>query len=646
MPPGETTVEFERRCRHCGAVLSSSSSFCSKCGSTAPTDASADDALRSRLSGLFGADLDLERELGRGGMAAVFAAFDPVLQRRVAVKVLLPEVAQDASMADRFLKEARTVAALQHPHVVTVYSVRSRDGVHAIVMELVDGRGLDAVLAERERLPLHVAGMILAQTTAGLQHAHDRGVIHRDVKPSNVLIDRAGRAVVSDFGIARRDGAPRTTETGLVFGTWAYMSPEQRSAEAVTAATDQYALGVMAFEVLTGRLPFEGTPTEMLRAHLHQEPPSVRALRGDVPPAVDGLIRRMMAKSPSDRFPSLRDAERTFRSLVPDEGNTTLQLAAYSHVRQAGSRVMPAARPPAADPRSAPTERTTGAAVSAAAPAPARASDVPAAPRGPRSRAWSVAGGIAAGVAVLAAGWMMMRGVPAPGRSGVAPNRDSAAIVNTRQTVVAEAGAGQSRPEAQAQAQAEAGGAARAPVRSPGAARASGSASTPASTERVAPAPLASGSAAPLGVAAVPAPPRGESAGGAGGTAGGAAAGQPPSTPDVPAASRDDARKIGRDFVTQLNQRRYRDIAQIPQVGGDAAARAELLKLVESAPDFSAGFDRLPSNPESWARGFVTEFDVDLQFRGGSRLMRVRAYAVPTDGGGWRIAGLGVDAVP
>ncbi|MEA3247773.1 MAG: hypothetical protein U9Q74_16610, partial [Gemmatimonadota bacterium] len=119
-----------------------------------------------------------------------------------------------------------------------------------------------------------------------------------------------------------------------------------------------------------------------------------------------------------------------------------------------------------------------------------------------------------------------------------------------------------------------------------------------------------------------------------------------PAAPAGPAASRDDARKIGRDFVTQLNQRRYRDIGQIPQVGGDATARGDLLKLAESAADFSAGFDRLPSSPEPWVRGFVTEFDVDLQYRGGSRLMRIRAYASPAEGGGWRIAGLGVEPVP
>src|SRR5512140_1334914 len=328
----DPTAKIVRRCRYCGAEMPSSSSFCSQCGGTASAPAGPADPVRDRLQALFGKELEIERELGRGGMAAVYAGFDPALQRRVAIKTLLPELADDEAMAERFVREARTVAALQHPHVVTVYSVRSGHGVSAIVMQFVEGRSLDVILLERGRLPLHVAGLLLSHAAEGLQHAHDRGVVHRDVKPANVLIDRDGRAVVSDFGIARRDNAPRTTDTGLVVGTWAYMSPEQRSAEHITPATDQYAFGVMAFEVLTGQLPFRGAPGEMMRAHMVDPVPSLRALRPDVPLQVETLVRRMMAKAPGDRWPSLKEAERTFRKLVPDEGQTTLQMAAFSQV--------------------------------------------------------------------------------------------------------------------------------------------------------------------------------------------------------------------------------------------------------------------------------------------------------------------------
>lgn len=642
MSPGDTTVEFGRRCRHCGSELSATSSFCSKCGATAATPPDAD-PLREKLRDLFGADLDLERELGRGGMAAVYAAFDPALHRRVAVKVLLPEIANDRAAADRFLKEARTVASLQHPHVVTVYSVRSRDSVHAIVMQLVEGRGLDAVLQERTVLPVHVAGMLLSQAAAGLQHAHDRGVIHRDVKPSNVLIDREGRAVVSDFGIARREGGPQTTATGMVVGTWAYMSPEQRAATTITPATDQYALGVMAFELLTGRLPFEGTASEMLRAHLHDPPPSARALRPDVPQAVDALIQRMMAKEPEDRLPSLREAERAFRTLVPDEGQTTLQLAAYSHVRAAGgSQVLAAqARRPdaekrasAADPRAAPTARTA---------------DAPAAVPSAGARVGPALVGAAAGVVVLVAVWQFARG------RGERPGAPAPA--NRSDTSASQVAAPPTVPASQrTRGDAAPGDPSRGQRDSPAPGRTSSSAApsdagTATSSDasvptggKIQPAPLSPAEAATMPGAAVRtqnvAPPR---------TDPGSAAGAPPATkveppaaPALPVASRDDARKVGRDFVTMLNQRRYRDVGLIPAVGGAADAREELLKLVESAADFAAGFDRLPATPVPWVRGFETEFDVDLEWRGGKKLMRVRLYASPGDGG-WHIAGMAVD---
>ncbi|HVZ50008.1 MAG TPA: protein kinase [Gemmatimonadaceae bacterium] len=642
MTPGETTVEFGRRCRHCGSELSPTSSFCSKCGATAVVAPDAD-VQREKLRALFGEDLDIERELGRGGMAAVYAAFDPALQRRVAVKVLLPEIANDRAAADRFLKEARTVASLQHPNVVTVYAVRSRDGVHAIVMQFVEGRGLDSVLNERTMLPVHVAGMLLAHTAAGLQHAHDRGVIHRDVKPSNVLIDREGRAVVSDFGIARREGGPQTTETGMVIGTWAYMSPEQRTATSITPATDQYALGVMAFELLSGRLPFEGTAHEMLRAHLHAPPPSVRDLRPDVPPAVDAIIQRMMAKDPADRLPSLREAERLFGTLVPDEGQTTMQLAAYSHVRAApGSQVM-AAQP--RRPAERPAESPTASAASAASAAP----NVPVRP--PGRRIGPAIAGAVVGVTVLVAAWQFTRSPadsgrptvqgPAPAATGGSPapsgatatepatppaggappvSRGTTAHVNERSVVKHDAAAGTSRD-----------------------------ASVPGG--QVTPASIDAAGAVPLAGAAVPSSgagplrdnqPRADA--GTSPSPGGARGDAPPAPaiPAAPAATRDDARKLGRDFVTMLNQRQFRDVAAIPAMGGDAGARDELIRLVQSAADFAAGFDRLPVAPAPWTKGFETEFDVDLEWRGGKKLLRVRLYAAQVDGA-WRIAGLAVD---
>ncbi|MBI3568620.1 MAG: protein kinase, partial [Gemmatimonadetes bacterium] len=360
----DTTTASARRCRHCGADLGPSSSFCSRCGATATSPVEGDDPLLLRLRELYKGEYEIDREIGRGGMAAVFAAFDPALQRRVAIKALLPGIAAERDMGERFLREARTVAALQHPHVVTVYGVRADDATQALAMQFVEGRSLDAALQERSPMPLPVGGLVLAQVAEGLQHAHDRGVVHRDVKPANVLLETDGRAVVSDFGIARREGVSRLTDTGMVVGTWAYMSPEQRNGEDVTAAADQYELGVMAFEVLAGRLPFVGTPSEMLRAHLYESSPSMRSLRPDIPAHVDATVLRMLEKSPAKRYPSLREPIRAFRTLVPDEKATTQLIAGLSLVQKMTTRVL--AVPAAVGTAAAPTVR--------AAQAPAAAS--------------------------------------------------------------------------------------------------------------------------------------------------------------------------------------------------------------------------------------------------------------------------------
>ncbi len=625
MTTAGTTEHFVRRCRHCGSELSPTSSFCSKCGATAELPGAASDDLRDRLQQLFGADLELERELGRGGMGAVFAAFDPVLQRRVAVKALLPEVASDRGMAERFLGEARTVAALQHPHVVTVYAVRSGNGVHAITMEFIEGRSLDAILRDRGQLPVPLAGMLLSQAASGLQHAHDRGVIHRDVKPANVLIDHDGRAIVSDFGIARRESAPRLTDTGLVFGTWSYMSPEQRTAGNLTPATDQYALGVMAFELLAGRLPFEGTAAEVLRAHMSAPPPSLRAIRPDVPVALENLVNRMLAKNPADRWPSLREAERTFGTLVPDEGQTTLQLASYSKVaaKSAGASAVAAARrPPAGPVQPTPTARLSTKEQSVLSASPT------AQPATKKSSLMPIVGAILV-VAAAAGAWLLFgRGgkassvspttviteTPAPGAgnapSGVVPSAVDRAtdkgVGTTRATVAAPVAVAPStgrpadgnvpaspttRPESNSE-----------PVKA-----------APAKSEPAVPS-TSTGSPAATTATAVP----------------------------VPSATIADARRLGREFVTLLNQRRYRDLAQLQSLGGDPGARAELLRLTESAADFAAGFDRVPAAPTPWTSGVEIEFFVDLEWRGGKRSMRVRLYAVP-DGGGWRTIGFAAD---
>jgi eukaryotic-like serine/threonine-protein kinase len=614
-----TTTEFARRCRHCGSTLDPTSSFCSKCGATAEAPGTSGDALRDSLQTLFGRELEIQDELGRGGMAAVYAAFDPALQRRVAVKVLLPEMAAETGMASKFLQEARTVASLQHPHVVTVYGVRAGESTQAITMQFVEGRSLDTVIKGKPRLPIPVAGLILAQAASGLQHAHDRGIVHRDVKPANVLLDHDGRAIVSDFGIARRETAPRTTATGFVIGTWSYMSPEQRTGQAVNAATDQYAFGVMAFEILTGDLPFKGTVQEVLHAHMETPPPSLRERRPEISPQIEALVHRMLAKHPGDRFQSLRDAERAFRQLVPDEGGTTQIIAGYSHVQPATrSAVIEAPRIPkvtglvsnsvTAAASSAPTVRNESA---------APATPAPSSPRKTLIALATVVVVILFGAAVVLRARMAPDAAPQPAAQ---PAPVTPAPVATAGVAATPA---QNSPTPNSNS-------ARSDTPAITSAPPAAGNTVPGKTEAVAPAP-APAAATPARVdsapsrAAVVAPPPTEAA------------------PAAPAAAIADARKLARDFVTMLNQLRYRELAQIPAHGGDAAQRAELIRLVQNGQDFAAGFDRVASAPDRTADGFVTDFVLDLDWKGGHKLMLVQAYATMQNGS-WHLAGFGVEA--
>jgi serine/threonine protein kinase len=615
-----TTTEFARRCRHCGSTLDPTSSFCSRCGATAEAPGASGDPLRDSLQLLFGRELEIQNELGRGGMAAVYAAFDPALQRRVAVKVLLPEMAAETGMASKFLQEARTVASLQHPHVVTVYGVRAGESTQAITMQFVEGRSLDTILKGKPRLPIPVAALILAQAASGLQHAHDRGIVHRDVKPANVLLDHDGRAIVSDFGIARRETAPRTTATGFVIGTWSYMSPEQRTAQPVTGATDQYAFGVMAFEILTGELPFRGTVQEVLHAHLVEDPPSLRERRPEISASTEALVHRMLAKQPGDRFPSLREAERAFRALVPDEGGTTQIIAGYSHVQAAtGSVVIEAPKIPKV------TGLVSNSVTAAASSAPTvrSESDAPTESVSTPSRSRLIAA-VAAVILLFAGGFALLRSRAQfdAAASAAAPAPTQPAPVTT--TPAGAATLAGAPPQTSASPNSNP---SRIDKAAAGAAQLAPNAGVPAKTDVVAPTPAAVAptrvDSSPVRVAVVAPPPT-------------------EAVPAVPAAAIADARKIARDFVTMLNQQRYRELAQVPAHGGDAAQRAELIRLVQNSQDFAAGFDRVASAPDRTPDGFVTDFVLDLEWKGGHKLMLVQTYATMQNGS-WHLAGFGVE---
>ena len=260
--------------------------------------------LRAALDGEF----EIEKALGYGGMAAVFRAREIALNRIVAVKVMAPGLLLGDGMVERFRQEAITVANLQHANIIAVHSVRAVEDLYLFVMQYVPGRSLERVLRDDGRLTLTSMRATMYHVGSALDYAHRRGVVHRDVKPANILLDADGDPIVTDFGIAKVAEAPGHTRVGTVVGTPAYMSPEQCMGLDVGPASDQYAVGIVAYEMLTGRTPFTGTGMAMMRAHTGDAPPALRSLRPDVPERVEQAIMRMLAKNPDERFPDLAAA--------------------------------------------------------------------------------------------------------------------------------------------------------------------------------------------------------------------------------------------------------------------------------------------------------------------------------------------------
>jgi serine/threonine-protein kinase len=243
--------------------------------------------------------------IANGGMASVWAAHDELLDRPVAVKVLGSHLAEDDRARRRFAREARTAAGISHPHVVTIYDVLESEGKSYIVMELMQGGTVADRLKSGDDIPHRVALRWLEEAGSALDAAHDAGIVHRDVKPANLLLDEKGRLAIGDFGIARLGLEDQITQTGQVLGTAAYISPEQAMGEPATAASDRYALAVVAFELLTGSKPFTAENfAAQARAHVEDEPPRASKRDIDVPPAVDAVLARGMAKEPEDRWES------------------------------------------------------------------------------------------------------------------------------------------------------------------------------------------------------------------------------------------------------------------------------------------------------------------------------------------------------
>ena len=274
----------------------------------------------SQRTRVLGDRYELEEMVGRGGMAEVFRATDRVLGRTVAVKVLSDRFAGDRRFVTRFRREAQASAGLNHPNIVSVFDTGSEDGVPYIVMEFVEGKTLADVLAEHGPLPAGRATAIARTVAAALSVAHDRGLVHRDVKPGNIMLTDGDHVRVMDFGIARAAADDTLTQTGTILGTAAYLSPEQAQGMTVGPPSDVYSLGCVLYEMLTGRPPFTGdSAVSVAFRHVRDDPVPLSELGTEAPPELEGVVMRALAKDPEQRFASGGELERALSGPGPTE---------------------------------------------------------------------------------------------------------------------------------------------------------------------------------------------------------------------------------------------------------------------------------------------------------------------------------------
>lgn len=255
-------------------------------------------------------------EVGRGGMASVYRAYQSSLNRYVAIKVLPPQLAYDEEFVHRFLREARAAASLNHPNIVTVHDVGEQDGLYYIVMEFLEGQTLKDLIQREGALSPERAARILAQVAAALDYAHQRGFVHRDIKPANIFVGPDGRVKLTDFGIARAASeVEQLTRTGMLVGTPEYMAPEQAAGNPIDHRTDLYALGVVLYQMMTGQVPHRGTtPHSILHAIIYDPPPPPRQLNAAVPPTIEKVILKALAKQPGDRYQKGADMAAALRA--------------------------------------------------------------------------------------------------------------------------------------------------------------------------------------------------------------------------------------------------------------------------------------------------------------------------------------------
>jgi serine/threonine protein kinase len=318
------------------------------------------------IGALFDGRYKIIKKLGSGGMATVYLAEDQELGRRIAIKILNAKHASDKQFVERFRREASSAAGLSHPNIVQIYDRGNAEGTYYIAMEVIEGLSLKELLIERGPSPIPVAVNYARQILAALRFAHRNGVVHRDIKPHNVLVDEDGRVKVTDFGIARA-GASEMTEVGSIIGTAQYLSPEQARGAPVDDRSDLYSVGVLLYELLTGEAPYNGdTPVEIAMKHLSAVPEPPSAKRPEVPPELDSVVLRALAKNPEDRFQSAEEMDADLSAIskgleisgTTTEAATTVLagagLSAPTMISKAPTRVTPPTRSGAPVPPPAP----------------------------------------------------------------------------------------------------------------------------------------------------------------------------------------------------------------------------------------------------------------------------------------------------
>ncbi len=317
----------------------------------------------SLIDTLFDGRYRIQRKLGAGGMADVYLAEDQELGRRVAIKILNSRHGNDDQFIERFRREAKNAAALNHPNIVSIYDRGEAEDTYYIAMEFLDGRTLKELIIGRGAAPVNVAIEYARQILSALRFAHRHGIVHRDIKPHNVLVDGEGRVKVTDFGIARA-GTSQMTEAGSIVGTAQYLSPEQAKGGEVDPRSDLYSLGIVLYELLTGKTPFDGeTPVEIAMKHLSATPKPPSKLRPDIPPELDMVVLRALAKNPDDRYQSADEMEADLERVARGASIAATTVDTATQVLR---------RPAAAA-----TAATLATAATMIAPPPATAADAP-----------------------------------------------------------------------------------------------------------------------------------------------------------------------------------------------------------------------------------------------------------------------------